>query len=101
MDNANVKLSKTELLLVTNAEVILTKNNIILKVYEMFGLLAERQQYYALQKKDALPKEALSVSPKIYKGEQYRGLPYVMLDYPLYYKGKDVFAVRSLFWWGN
>ena len=34
---ANVKLSKDELELVTNAELILTKNRIIQKVYDLFG----------------------------------------------------------------
>lgn len=101
MNNANVKLSKTELLLVTDAAFILTKNNIILKVYEMFGLLSDSLQNYTVDKKDKLRPEFFSMSPKIYKGEQYRGLPYVMLDYPRYYKGSDVFAIRSLFWWGN
>jgi len=101
MNNANVKLSNTELQLVTDAAVILTKNNIILKTYNLFGLLAEDMQQYTAAKKDKLPPEVLAISPKIYKGEQYRGLPYVMLDYPRHYKGADVFAIRCLFWWGN
>ncbi len=101
MNNANVKLSKTELSLVTDAAVILTKNNIIAKVYELFGALSEELQKLALDNSAILPPEARAVSPKIYKGEQYLGLPYVMLDYPRYYSGKDVIAVRCLFWWGN
>ena len=37
---ANVKLSARELDLVNDAEFILTKNNIIAKVYELFGDLS-------------------------------------------------------------
>ena len=48
-----------------------------------------------------VPKEVNAVSPKIYKGEQYRQLPYVMLDQPRFFKHDDVFAIRSFFWWGN
>lgn len=44
---------------------------------------------------------ALSSSPKISRGENYRGLPYVVLDYPRIAKGEDLFFIRSLFWWGN
>ena len=48
-----------------------------------------------------LPNEIFSISPKIYKGEQYRELPYVMLDYPRLFSKTNVFAIRSFFWWGN
>ena len=101
MDHANVKLSKTELALVTDAAFILTKNNIISKVYEMFGLLSEDLQKRVAGKRALLSPEVVAISPKIYRGEQYMGLPYVMMDYPRFYSGKDVIAVRCLFWWGN
>lgn len=97
MNNANVKLSKAELSLVTDASFILTKNNIIAKVYNMFGLLSSQWQ----NNTGMLPAEASNISPKIYKGEQYLGLPYVMLDYPRLYTNTNVLAVRCFFWWGN
>ncbi|MDB5210816.1 MAG: hypothetical protein JWQ30_1643, partial [Sediminibacterium sp.] len=40
-------------------------------------------------------------SPKISKGEQYQGLPWVMLDHPRHFTATDAFAIRSFFWWGN
>ncbi|HUC82543.1 MAG TPA: hypothetical protein VMR70_16670 [Flavisolibacter sp.] len=43
----------------------------------------------------------LSPSPKISKGENYLGLPYVILDYPRISKAEDLFFIRSMFWWGN
>ncbi len=75
---ANVKLSKDELELVTNAELILTKNRIIQKVYELFGELSIA---YRELSKD-LDEDLLHIPPKISKGENYLGLPWVMLDYP-------------------
>ncbi len=42
-----------------------------------------------------------SPSPKISKGENYRGLPYVVLDYPRISAGEDLFFIRSMFWWGH
>ena len=39
--------------------------------------------------------------PKISKGENYKGLPYVMLDYPRIFGREDVLAIRTMFWWGH
>ncbi len=94
---ANVKLSKDELELVTNAELILTKNRIIQKVYDLFGELSEAYQ----QQCESLHEDLLHISPKISKGENYLGLPWVMLDYPRNFSQTDVFSIRSFFWWGK
>jgi hypothetical protein len=40
-------------------------------------------------------------SPKISKGENYKGLPWVMCDYPRLFNRQDTFAIRSMFWWGH
>ncbi|HEX5151361.1 MAG TPA: hypothetical protein VFW07_07925 [Parafilimonas sp.] len=101
MPGTNVELSKNESELVINSEFILTKNRIIEKVYTLFGLLSEDYKSQLLNNKVVLPSEALSSTPKIYKGENYLNLPYVMLDYPRVFLKEDVFAIRSFFWWGN
>ena len=38
---------------------------------------------------------------KISRGENYRGLPYLVLDYPAVFSAEDTFAFRTMFWWGN
>jgi hypothetical protein len=101
MQNTNVELSENELALVTNAAFILTKNRIIEKVYLLFGELSEAYKELMAERNNAFPFEVSSTSPKIYKGEQYEGLPYVMLDHPRYFTKEAIYAVRSLFWWGN
>lgn len=99
--DANVKLSTHELNLVMNADWILTKQAIIQKVIALMGQLSERFDVLRTAFADTLPEELNEVSPKVYKGEQYRLLPYVLLDNPRYFKGGDVFAIRNMFWWGN
>ena len=101
MPDTNVELSKNESELVINSEFILTKNRIIEKVYTLFGLLSEDYKIKLLSCKTILPSEVYSSSPKIYKGENYLNLPYVMLDYPRVFLKENVFAIRSFFWWGN
>lgn len=101
MPHTNVELSKNELELVTSSEFILTKNRIIEKVYNLFGLLSETYKDVLHLHKENLPHEIITSSPKIYKGENYLNLPYVLMDHPRVFSKDDVFAIRSFFWWGN
>ena len=101
MPDTNVELSKNESELVTNSEFILTKNRIIEKVYKLFGSLIEEYKNKLHNHAGILPAEVFLSTPKIYKGENYLSLPYVMLDYPRVFLKDDVFAIRSFFWWGN
>lgn len=38
---------------------------------------------------------------KISKGENYRSLPFFILDYPRLFTKGDAFAYRTMLWWGN
>lgn len=96
MQGSKIRLSATEMKLYSNAEVILTKNSILQKTV---SLLSEIQ--CALLDEAVEKKHHFSPLPKISKGENYLGLPYVVLDYPRISKGPDLFFIRSLFWWGN
>ncbi len=99
MNATKIKLSATELDLVTNADFILTKNRIICKVVDAFSFVASNFKNSITNKQ--LANEVLVSSPKIAKGENYLGLPWVMLDYPRVFDKQDTFAVRTFFWWGN
>ena len=98
-ESSKVSLSAFEQQLVTDANWILTKNRIIEKVYLLFGNLSEHYKLEPLLQQ--LPAETLLVSPKIARGENYEGLPYVMLDYPRCFGKEDTLAIRTFFWWGN
>ncbi len=98
-EKANVSLSAFERQLVIDPAWILTKNGIIEKVYALFGNLSETYKQTGLLQK--LPAEITAAGAKISKGENYEGLPYVMLDYPRCFSKQDVFAVRTFFWWGH
>jgi len=101
MPTTNVELSKNELELVSSSEFILTKNRIIEKVYNLFGALSEQYKAALNEHREILPVDIFKTPPKIYKGENYLSLPYVMMDYPRMFSKEDVFAIRSFFWWGN
>lgn len=95
-----VILSTTELALVNNIEIILTKRNILLQVE---ALLNEQIPIInSCFSKVLIPySKVITSAPKISRGENYLGLPYLMLDYPATFGKHDVFAVRTMFWWGN
>jgi hypothetical protein len=99
--NSKLTLSDEELQLVNNSSWILTKRIIIDKVCQLFGSLADSIKGSMEKEESWLPPEALQSSPKISKGENYLQLPYVLLDYPRCFDADHVFAVRTMFWWGN
>jgi len=69
------------------------------KVISLFSLLAD--DIKAELGKAQLPEEVKTTTPKISRGENYKGLPYVILDYPRLFTLENIFAIRTLFWWGN
>ena len=91
-------LTTYEMQLVTDPQVLMTKNSIIKKVSEIFGELAEK---YKKEISNKIPDSKTLINPKISKGENYKGLPYVILDFPRQFNKTDIFAIRSFFWWGN
>jgi len=101
MNAAKIRLSPEERELVMNAGWILTKNNILQKINRQLGELQSAQQEYLQNFSQSLPAAIMNSSPKISKGENYKGLPYLILDYPKYFDQSAVFAIRTMFWWGN
>jgi hypothetical protein len=101
INKTKITLSAKELELVCNTDWILTKHIIIEKVIELFSAMLVTMQQQTLQQKNNLPAEIFMKDPKISKGENYRQLPYVMLDYPRYFDKQNTLAIRTFFWWGN
>ncbi|MEO8961412.1 MAG: hypothetical protein ABI325_06000 [Ginsengibacter sp.] len=98
---AKIHLSPLESELVNNTEWIFTKQIIIKKVQHILGDLHTYYQQIIQQEKDLLPHIFQTPGGKITKGENYQGLPYLILDYPAIFSKEDIFAVRTMFWWGN
>ncbi|WP_346317568.1 hypothetical protein [Chitinophaga sp. YIM B06452] len=92
------ELDNREMEMVRDADWLLTKNRIIDKVYGLFGALQETMVAVPVIRAAA---EVTMQPPKISRGEQYLGLPYVMLDYPRSFSRERIFACRTFFWWGR
>ena len=101
MDATKIRLSPDEAALVIRADWILTKNGIIEKTRQLLAALQTEQQALLSAYGKELPEVMLHSSPKISKGENYKGLPYLVLDYPRQFNKEDILTIRTLFWWGN
>jgi len=91
---------------VTDPAWILTKNSVMGKVVELMAGLSETYKPLWAESMKRLQERAPHLlfpetSPKISRGENYKGLPWVILDYPRYFGREDIFAIRSMFWWGH
>ncbi len=93
----NLSLSDYEMAVAKDKEFLFTKTRIIEKVYSVFGNLADDFTVHS----KLLIQDIEAGTPKISKGENYKGLPYVILDYPRIFQKEDILAIRCFFWWGN
>jgi hypothetical protein len=100
---ANLQLSAEESSLMMDTRWILTKNSVMGKVVGMMaGLSDAYREIWAGADPGAGGGGGVSLGdPKISRGENYRGLPWVMLDYPRVFGREDVLAIRTMFWWGH
>jgi hypothetical protein len=96
MQGSKISLSAAEMRLFNDAEIILTKNRILQKTV---ALLSEVQEVIVGEAE--VRGSYFLPLPKISKGENYSGLPYLILDYPRISAGNDLLFIRSMFWWGN
>jgi hypothetical protein len=100
-DKSKLTLSAEELQLVSATNWILTKRKIIDNVNIFLANFAEDMKAIVMAEKEWLPPAVTLSTPKIAKGENYLQLPYLILDYPRCFDKENVFAVRTMFWWGN
>jgi hypothetical protein len=90
-----ITFSKHELVCLQDTDFLLIKRAIDKKVQTLLLKLASEL---------ANELSALHFAPvrtKISKGENYRGLPYWVLDYPASFAKDDVFAYRTICRWGH
>lgn len=100
-EEAKIRLSALEMELVNDTEWIFTKQLILEKVSNILGRLHQDYKKIIADQKALLPELLLRPGGKISKGENYKGLPYLILDYPALFNKEKIFAIRTMFWWGN
>ncbi len=101
MSTSPEKLDTKELTYISDQDFLTTKFVITQKIIRLL-VEAENLLKSEIQKSHLeFPDHFIQKTGKISKGENYRNLPYVVLDYPRYFRQDEVFAFRTMFWWGN
>ena len=71
------------------------------KILKQFHLLKDEIFKEIQGCKNTIPNDADIITARIFKGENYKGLPYIMMDYPRLFNKNDVFSFRNMCWWGT
>ena len=100
MQPAKISLSIEETALVRDPGLILTKRSIMNKAAHLLGDVSDRYGLALGNLSGSIPAWSHS-HPKLSRGENYRELPYLILDFPAIFGKADVFALRTFFWWGH
>jgi hypothetical protein len=95
-----VTLSDGQLAIATDKNIILTKREVIETAAALFNSLIPIINESFCNTISHIEKLSSAI-PKITKGENYNGFPYVILDYPAVFEKENIFALRTMFWWGN
>lgn len=101
MKGTKIEFTDVEHKMLANKEFLLTKITIIKKVSKQFSLLQGGLENIVISEglDQKLPVNIRD--KKISKGENYKGLPFVILDFPQSFSKENIFTYRTMFWWGN
>ncbi len=93
--------TKSELSLLQNQDFLLQKRQVTAKIVQLFGDFSQKLKSTATHQNFPFPTDTDDQLGKISKGENYKGLPYLVLDLPRLFQKERLFAFRTMFWWGH
>ena len=99
--DTNFFLSEADISFLSDESLFRKKLEVSGKIMELFANLESTIQESASAFSHILPKQTILKKGKISRGENYRGLPWIVLDCPAIFTQEGVFAYRTLFWWGH
>ena len=94
-------LGAAHLKLIEDLTYVRLKQEAMSGIVELFDALAVDLSRMSMDFSSQMPFLVDSRHQKISRGENYKGMPYLILDYPRIFDGEDVFAFRSMFLWGH
>lgn len=93
--------STEELEVLSDVKFLSLKDTVSKKIIASLAAI-ERELHREIESSNfPFPKHTFLRSGKISKGENYLGLPYFVLDYPRLFTQTEVFAFRTMLWWGH
>jgi hypothetical protein len=99
MKHVHESFNEKELFAMHETELFRLKYILIDKVVVQFNHLSA--QVKEVIQRHNLPHELANARVRIFRGDNYKLLPYAVMDYPALYARENSFAYRTMFWWGN
>jgi hypothetical protein len=90
-----------ELSVLQDQDFLRTKARALQKVYKLLTEVRSHLSDVTDQSGFQFPFQVNHSLAKISRGENYESLPYQILDFPANFTQTDIFAFRTMFWWGN
>ncbi len=87
--------------LMYNTELFPLKRQVNQKIYTLFEQIKSGLKDTAQHKQFIFPTGTDSETGKISQGENYLSYPWVILDFPKLFNKHEIFAFRTLFWYGH
>jgi len=87
--------------LLYNTEIFPLKRQVTQKIYVLFEQIKTRLKDTEQHKQFTFPSGTDNTTGKISQGENYLSFPWVILDFPKLFNKQDIFAFRTLFWFGH
>ena len=96
-----MEFSKKELNVLNDTDFLITKSELVSKIQSLFEQV-RTSILNVIETSEFIFDDHIDIEyGKIFKGEDYKSLPYVVLDFPKFFSKEDVFAYRTMLWWGN
>ena len=95
------RLTDLEFEIIQDKTFLLTKARAISKIESVLSETRKELKTFLIENPLHYPELSHFKTDKISKGENYLGLPYLVLDYPAVFSKENIFAYRTMFWWGN
>lgn len=96
-----VNITKKELNYLEDLDFLLTRHTIYKKINQLLLETEANLKNFVTSHAISFPEHIKCKTGKIAKGENYRLLPYFILDYPRQFHRNSIFALRTMFWWGH
>lgn len=94
-------LSTHELKLLHDRDFLLAKLNIDTKITDLLIAHQREMKDFFLKFKANLPVQLSYTVSKVNKGQNLKGLPYWVIDFPSAFDSDNIFTYRTIVWWGH
>lgn len=95
-----VTVSAGELAMAMDPNFILTKRTVMDRASALFSYMIPCINLI-FEKTLSSDKKLSAAVPKISRGENYMGFPYIIMDHPATFSKDNIFALRTMFLWGH